>query len=48
MMDSKIVIFDDRHNSEESSDEEELPRNINNRTAAVDSLSEDDSNDNDG
>ncbi len=42
------VIFDERHNSDQSSDEEELPRNINGRTAAADdSLSEDSSNDND-
>ncbi|CAF1094138.1 unnamed protein product [Rotaria sp. Silwood1] len=37
------IVFDDRHNSDESSDEEELPRNVNVRAAADDSLSEDNS-----
>lgn len=41
------VVFDDRHNSDDSSDEEDLPRNVNLRATADDSLSEDDSDDDD-
>ncbi|CAF3385428.1 unnamed protein product, partial [Rotaria socialis] len=39
------VIFDDRHNSDASSNEEELPRNVNVRASTDDSLSDDDSDD---
>jgi hypothetical protein len=39
------VIFDERHNNDQSSDEEELPRNMNSRAPVNDSLSEDNSDD---
>ncbi len=41
------VIFNNRYNNDESSDEEELSRNINGPTAADNSLPVDDSNNND-
>ena len=41
------VIFDERHNSDRSSDEEDLPRNVNVRALVDDSLSEENSDDDD-